>query len=113
MPERTLDLCSEADAHGGTRSVWLRLTENGALILEGQDLGPGVSDFFGEAVSEYEWAWKLPPDGLRLLLDSLRVAAGSPDLLEQVARRLKVLNGSQMQKRFEQAGATFWSRVGE
>jgi hypothetical protein len=113
LTERTLDLYSETDAHGGTRHVWLRLTEDGAVMLEGQDLGRGVSTFFGEDFSEYEWSWELAADRLEVLLGSLGVAAGSPDLFEQLASRLKTLGGVEMEDRFREAGATFWSRLGE
>lgn len=82
-------------------------------MLEGQDLGRGVSAFFGEDFSEYEWSWRLAPDRLDRLLDSLGVAAGSADLLEKLASGLKTLDGRGMEERFRQAGATFWSRLGE
>ena len=35
---RIFDLYSESDADRGTRHVWLRGTEEGALVLEGQEL---------------------------------------------------------------------------
>jgi hypothetical protein len=110
---RTFELYTETDAHGGTRNVWLRLTEDGAVMLEGQDLGRGVSAFFGEDFSEYEWSWTLAPERLDLLLDSLGVTADSADLVEKLASRLKMLDRRGMEERFRQAGATFWSRVGE
>lgn len=116
MTDRTLELYSEDDERG-TRNVWLRLTEDGVLILEGQDLGRQVSDFFGGEVSEYEWGWSLPADQLHVLHDSLRVdnRVDNPpaDLLETVASSLRRLDTNGMQECFKDAGAEFWSRVGE
>jgi hypothetical protein len=40
--DEIFDLYFERDVHGGARDVWLRLTEAGILILEGQDLGGAV-----------------------------------------------------------------------
>lgn len=94
--------------------MWLRLTESGALVLEGQDLGGGVSAFFGPQFSEYEWAWTVPRERVGVVLDSLGVSGSMPDAFDEVGRRLELLEGSvDMQKPFEDAGAEFWSRVGE
>ena len=38
---------------GGSRSLWLRLEENGDVAIEGPDLGPSVVQACGG--SEYEW----------------------------------------------------------
>lgn len=82
-------------------------------MLEGQDLGGAVGAFFGNDFVEYEWGWVLAPDRLHRLLDALGVAVDSPDLLGQVGHRLKLLEESEMEGRFKEAGATFWSRVGD
>ena len=44
---------------GGSRHLSASLKGDGTLIIEGQDLGPGVEGFFGSGLTEYEWAW--PP----------------------------------------------------
>ena len=110
--EQTLDLYSEMDAHGGMRHVWLRLTSGGNLILEGQDLGGAVDRFWG--TSEYEWAWSLHPERLDFFLKLLGVDASEPaDLLESIGAAINALDRTEIEKMFEAAGATFWSRAGD
>ncbi len=110
--EQSLDLYSETDPHGGTRSVWLRLTSEGSLILEGQDLGGAVDKFWG--TSEYEWAWSLHPEQLGPFLESIGVDASDPaDLLKSVGAALKALDRSEIERMFKAAGATFWNRAGD
>ena len=109
--EQRLDLYSERDSKGGTRSVWLRLT-NGRLILEGQDLGGAVGDFY-DGASEYEWAWTLAPEQVDDLLVRLGVAAGAPDFRAQIGRQLNALPRAEVQAYFRDAGAAFWSRRGD
>jgi len=110
--EQRLDLYSEMDTHGGTRYVWLRLTSEGNLILEGQDLGGAVDKFWG--ASEYEWAWSLHPERLGFFLESLGMDASEPaNLLNSIGAALNVLDRTEIEKMFEAAGATFWSRAGD
>jgi len=110
--ERTIDLFSETDAHGGSRHVWLRLTKKGELILEGQDLGGAAPKLFGP--SEYEWAWTLAPERLSAFLESLGLEAClSAGLLVSVTEALNKLERTKIQKVFEDAGAKFWNRIGD
>ncbi len=110
--DQKLDLYSEIDAHGGMRYVWLRLTKDGYLILEGLDLGGAVDKFWG--TSEYEWAWSLNPEPLGSFLELLGVVVSKPaDLLKSVGAALNALDRTQIEKMFEAAGATFWSRAGD
>jgi hypothetical protein len=110
--EQKLDLFSEIDAHGGRRYVWLRLSKERKLILEGQDLGGAVCKVFRSG--EYEWAWSLNPEQLSSFLELLGVCASEPDaLLESIGAALNVLDRTKIQKMFQDAGATFWSRAGD
>jgi hypothetical protein len=110
--ERTVGIYSETDDYGGSRYVWLRLTEEGKFVLEGQDLGGDAMNVFG--TGEYEWAWSLAPEQLSDFLSSLGVKASqSADLLESIANALKKLERNKIQKCFKDAGAAFWSRVGD
>jgi hypothetical protein len=109
---RTIDLHAETDAFGGTRRIWLRRMDTGAVVLDGQDLGSAVTSFFGEGLFECEWSWTLPPERMSVLLDRLGVVEESPDLMDELARALKSLGSREMQTHFEHAGAAFWSRVG-
>src|SRR5207244_3487401 len=104
----------------GTRNLWLRQETDGSLHLEGQDLGRQVTGFWGEGLTEYEWAWSLDREHLSALLKRLglapdeRASGGVPiDLLEQIADRLRDLGESETEERFKEAGATFWSRLGD
>ncbi len=110
--EQMIDLFSDTDAHGGSRHVWLRFTKKGEIILQGQDLGGAVRKLFG--TTEYEWAWSLAPMHLGAFLKSLGIEASpSVDLLETIADVLKKLDQTKIQKLFEDAGATFWNRIGD
>ena len=113
MTEQSLELCAETDSEGGTRTAWLRNKEDGDLILEGQDLGGSVGQFFGSGFREYEWAWSLQRERQHLLLGPLGLRLDSPQFLEQVAASLRGRESRELQRLFEEAGATFWSRVGE
>ncbi len=110
--KQVIDLYSQLDTHGGTRCVWLRLTGEGNLTLEGQDHGGAAEKFWG--ASEYQWAWSLHPDRLVFFLELLGVDASAPaDLLESIGAALNALDRTEIEKMFKAAGATFWSRAGE
>ena len=110
--ERTFDLYSEEDAQGGTRHVLLRVTDQGGLILEGQDLGGAVSLAFPGS-SEYEWGWALPRARVAAFLRLFNVRADSSDWFDQVGRGLKQVDPTEVQKLFKENGAEFWSRHGD
>jgi hypothetical protein len=66
------------DSRDEKGSRWLRavLDASGDLILSGHDLGTGVSDSYGEGITEYEWIHRVAaPDVLRLLT----CLGGQPD----------------------------------
>jgi hypothetical protein len=104
---------AETDPDLGTRTIWVQRTEVGGVSLEGPDLGRGVSAAFGDDFTEYEWAFTLPPERLDRLLDALGIAREARDALEGVAERLRRMEPRAMQKVFEEAGATFWNRIGD
>ena len=52
-----------------SRSVWASLTENGDLIISGQDIGPGVERVFGS--DEYEFSHTIPSDYVLPFLEIL------------------------------------------
>lgn len=112
MAEQTFDLYSENDRHGGSRTVWLRLADDGQISLEGQDLGPGVAQFF-DGASEYEWRWTLQRGQVERLLTTLGIAPEPADAPEQLAKRLKRLPRTEIADYFRDAGASFWSRHGD
>lgn len=52
-----------------SRSIWASLTENGDLIISGQDIGPGVERVFGS--DEYEFSHTIPSDYVLPFLEIL------------------------------------------
>jgi hypothetical protein len=109
--EQRFDLYSENDMLGGRRYVWLRLTKEGSLILEGQDLGGAANSYWG--AGEYEWAWSLPHEQLDSFLISFGIEPSEGAFLESIGAALSGLDRTELQKVFEEAGATFWSRSGD
>jgi hypothetical protein len=97
----------------GVRHLSAAWREDGSLVIEGQDLGPGVERAFGEGYTEYEWAWTIPPDAVEATI----VALGGGDgegvltLLQGYAAHGERDPGSHLRE----AGVPieFWSRVGD
>ena len=73
------------DHHGrDVRSLWVELTDDGALRIIGQDLGPSVEALFGEGKTEYEWEQLVHPPQLSTLLELLGIAPDA-DVLATLA----------------------------
>ena len=70
----SISLRNTSDA-GGSRYLDASIQPNGDLLIEGQDLGPAVEEFFG--VGEYEWKWTVTAEDC----ERLRAALGTTDLL--------------------------------
>lgn len=45
--------------------------DDGALVVEGCDVGPEVRDWFGPDASRYTWGVRVPPDQVPALLEAL------------------------------------------
>jgi len=75
-----------AEDAGGTRHLEARMSEDSNLIIEGQDLGKGVSGVFGEGISEYEWNYLIEKENIPLLIKALGGEEGD-DILELIADR--------------------------
>jgi len=93
------------------RYLGARLTEAGALVIEGQDLGPGVEEHFGAGLFEYQWSWTIEGDALV----QLRTALGTEDVLAGLGLRFSGVAASGLSAFFTEQGidAQFWSRVGD
>ncbi len=93
------------------RYLGARLTEAGILVIEGQDLGPGVEQNFGAGLFEYEWSWTIEGDAL----GRLRTALGTDDVLAGLGARFSGGAASGLSAFFTEQGidAQFWSRVGD
>jgi hypothetical protein len=91
----------------------LSLRDDDSLVLDGHDLGRGVSRIFG--YSEYEFARTIPPDQMPKLRQALGLAADADIravLAEQFARRGGSRDFEQLLKD-QGVGSEFWSRIGD
>ena len=88
-----------------------QLTEAGTLVIEGQDLGPGVEQHFGAGLFEYEWSWRIEGEALA----RLRTALGTDDVLTGLAARFSGTAASGLSAFLseQEIDAQFWSRVGD
>jgi hypothetical protein len=97
---------------GGTR--WLGAAwRDGAIVIEGQDLGPGVEAAFGEGLTEYEWTWTIPPEGIASLVEALGGTHDDDPLV--LLKRWFDAHGVDPGSHLREAGVPvdFWSRVGD
>jgi hypothetical protein len=113
VSDQSYDIDVDRDESGGTRRVWVNLAADGRLELSGHDLGSGVSEFWGEDFDEYEWSWTLHPSRVPALFDALRVDFDSEGAVLELAVRLRAIGARAAQKHFQDAGAEFWSRLGD
>ena len=103
----------ESHDEKGTCVRTVRLTPEGALRLEGHDLGPFVKQFFG--YSEYEFVRRVSPSGV----DQLRRALGldaDDDLITALADQFQGPGASnRLEKLLETEGieSEFWNRIGD
>jgi hypothetical protein len=97
---------------GGSRHLGASLKDDGTLLIEGQDLGPGVEGFFGPGLTEYEWTWLIRPPGVRRLKLAL---ACDDDLLAALRERFSGDAAAGLQPFLDNNGVPYepWSRVGE
>jgi hypothetical protein len=98
----------------GTRFLEARVGPDGTLRIEGQDLGRGVTEVFGEGLSEYEWWWRLPPDHLDEAAATLGGAPGEP-ILAVIGRWGAAHPGADPGSALREAGLPidFDSRIGD
>jgi hypothetical protein len=69
---------------GGTRLETAQIEDDGTLRVIGHDTGPRVSEFFGTAITSYEWVFIVAPDRVDALLRLLGGAEGG-DVLDALA----------------------------
>lgn len=97
---------------GGSRHLGASLKGDGTLLIEGQDLGPGVESFFGLGLTEYEWAWIIRPPGVRTLKLAL---ACDDEVLAALRDRFSGDAAVDLQPFLDDNGVPYepWSRVGD
>ena len=111
MADRKIVL-SETKDSDGVSARWVRLTDAGDLLIEGQDLGPGVELFFG--AREYEFARTVRAADMPALRRALHLD-DEDDLLAALGERYGGKGTSELEQFVQDAGvpSEFWSRVGD
>jgi hypothetical protein len=99
---------------GGRRFLEARRREDGGIVIEGQDLGPGVESAFGAGLTEYEWAWAIEPHAVPATIEALGGHEGD-DALRLLAAWSGEHGGEDPGSHLREAGVPigFWSRVGD
>ena len=112
-PERSIVLREQQDADG-VRHLGAEWRENGGLIIEGQDLGPGVERVFGAGLTEYEWTWSIAPEALDATVAALGGHEGD-DVLTLLGDWSAAHGGRDPGSHLREAGVPieFWSRTGD
>ena len=78
--ERSITLRHEVNGDD-RRNLWARLKEDGSLMIDGQDLGPGTSIVSPDG--EYEWYHTIAPEHLPQFLELIG-AAPDADVLNEL-----------------------------
>jgi hypothetical protein len=89
----------------------LHVDKDGTLIIEGHDLGSGVSNFWGDGLTEYEFTRTLSPAAVAELRLSLGVAEAP--LLEALGSQFETTGALEEYLKVNGIETTFWSRVGD
>ncbi|MBI1296296.1 hypothetical protein GC175_15175 [bacterium] len=97
---------------GGSRHLSATLKEDGTLVIEGQDIGPGVEGVLGSGLIEYEWVWTVHPSAVRTLKLALACDDG---LLAALQDLFSGDAAAALQSFLDDNGIVYerWSRVGE
>lgn len=98
----------------GVRYLEARLEPDGAVVIEGQDLGDGVEAVFGEGVREYEWRWRVDPGQVAAAVSALGGESGD-EVLPVIERWFAAGGGRDPGSRIREAGVpiAFDCRMGD
>jgi hypothetical protein len=80
---RRVVLCDTHDDRG-TQFEAAQVEDDGALRVAGHDTGSRVSDFFGTAITSYEWVYLVPSGRVTALAQALGAQPGD-DVLDALA----------------------------
>jgi hypothetical protein len=103
MQERSVILRNTRDASGWPH-LEATLRADGALSIEGQDLGAGVAGVFGADVTEHEWAYSIAPEDVQKLAAAL---GSSGDVLDALAERFSVDAASGLKGFLDESGIPY------
>lgn len=111
MADRRIVLSETKDGNG-VSARWVRLTNDGDLLIEGHDLGPGVQLFFGG--NEYEFVRTVRAADMPALRRAFQLDE-EDDLLAALLERYDGRGTSELEQFIQDAGvpSEFWSRVGD
>ena len=110
---KTSLLESQTDEDGVVRR-WVALSDDGTLVIAGQDIGAIVERFFGER--EYEFARSVAPDDVPLVRQLLGLGPAGDEWRDAIAGRFSEPGGSARLERLLTEGGVptqFWSRTGD
>jgi hypothetical protein len=96
----------------GSRFLGASISADGTLTINGQDLGKGVEEFFGEGDFEYEWTWTIAPKDVTRLMSALE---SGDDVLAGLAKRFSDDAASGLQPFLKENEIPYyaWSRIGD
>jgi hypothetical protein len=98
----------------GIRHLEATRRPDGGILIEGQDLGPGVERIFGAGLTEYEWAWAIEPDAVPATIAALDGLEGD-DPLRLLEAWSAAHAGVDPGSHLREAGVPIelWTRVGD
>jgi hypothetical protein len=105
---RTLVVQNIRDERGWSRRE-LHADEDGSLVIEGHDLGSGVSDFWGQGMGQYEFTRTVSPAGVVEL--RLSMGIGDAPLLESLGSRFSTTRALEEYLEAKGIETEFWSWV--
>lgn len=96
----------------GIRHLEASLTASADLIIQGQDLGPGVERFFGQGLREYEYTITVRKADVPALLSAL---GAKDDVLGALQRHFLNPKSGDPRSFLDEHGIPhdFWSRIGD
>ena len=104
----------DSEDANGTRYLEARMSGGRDLIVEGHDIGKGVSGSFGEGISEYEWNYTIKKENIPLLIKALGGKEGD-DILELIADRCTGEAAQNLEEviRDNNIPHEFWNHMGD
>lgn len=111
-PKNQLVILRQTRDESGSRYLQATLYANGDVAIEGQDLGKGVEAFWGEGLTEYEFAMTIRAADVPLLHQALAAQGDVLLALKQwFASQSSLEPGAFLDA--HNIPYEFWSRVGD
>ena len=96
----------------GSRYLAAFLTVEGDVVIEGQDVGDGVEQVFGDGIREYEWTYTIHAAHIPTLRQAL---AASGDVLAALRERFSGDDAASLKQFLEDRDIPHdvWTRLGD